>query len=99
MGILRSKLLERSKRTKVCQEIWSSKQGCNPGETPSMVDLESKQRSKLGTHVFISNYDHWKDKSVHRLPVFKRFSRPSSGNSKFKNVLEGDLRTELCGSR
>ncbi|KAL8257647.1 hypothetical protein R6Q59_029688 [Mikania micrantha] len=88
----KKQLLERSKRTKVSQEIWSSKQVYNLGETPSMMDLESKQRSELGTSVFISNYDRWKDKSVTRLPVFKRFNRSSSGNSKFKNVLEGDLR-------
>ncbi|KAI3817720.1 hypothetical protein L1987_11518 [Smallanthus sonchifolius] len=84
----KKQLLERSKRTKVCQEIWSSKH---------MVDLELKKRSEVGTRVVISNYDGWKDKSVTKLLVFKQFNRSSSGKTKFKIISKGDLRLSSVG--
>ncbi|KAI7753590.1 hypothetical protein M8C21_021424 [Ambrosia artemisiifolia] len=93
----KKQLLERSKRTKVCQEIWSSKRVWNLGEVSSMGDLESKQRSLLGTRVGTGNYDGWKDKSVTKLQISKRFNRSSRGNTKVKNVAKGDLRLSSVG--
>ncbi|KAI7753582.1 hypothetical protein M8C21_021416 [Ambrosia artemisiifolia] len=93
----KKQLLERSKRTKVCQEIWSSKRVWTLGEVSSMGDLESKQRSLLGTRVGTSNFDGWKDKSVTKLPILKWFNRSSRGNTKVRNVAKGDLRLSSVG--
>ncbi|KAJ0718686.1 hypothetical protein HanLR1_Chr08g0273321 [Helianthus annuus] len=89
----KKQLLERSKRTKVCQEIWSTKLG----GMSSVVDLESKERSELGTRVVTSNYDGWKDKSVTKLPILKKFNKSSRGNTKLKNATKGDLRLSSVG--
>ncbi|KAJ0764302.1 hypothetical protein HanPI659440_Chr08g0290561 [Helianthus annuus] len=93
----KKQLLERSKRTKVCQEIWSTKRVCNLGGMSSVMDLESKERSELGTRVVISNYDGWKDKSVTKLPILKKFNKSSRGNTKIKNATKGDLRLSSVG--
>ncbi|KAM0010038.1 hypothetical protein Hdeb2414_s0082g00781141 [Helianthus debilis subsp. tardiflorus] len=93
----KKQLLERSKRTKACQETWSAKRVCNLGGMSSVVDLESKERSELGTRVVTSNYDGWKDKSVTKLPILKKFNKSSRGNTKIKNAMKGDLRLSSVG--
>ncbi|GJX76445.1 DUF3741-associated sequence motif protein [Tanacetum coccineum] len=78
-------LLEKSKKTKGCRDIWSSKGVCNLAEMPNFVDLELKQRLELGTRVNLSSNEGWKNKSVTKLPIFKR-------STKLKKVPKGDLR-------
>lgn len=90
----KKQLLERSKRAKVCREIWSS----NHGQVPSMADLESKKRLELGTRVVISSNEDWKDKSVTKLPVIKRFNISSHHNTKLKKMSERDLRSNSGGN-
>lgn len=85
----KKQLLERSKRTKVRQEIWSSRRVFNLVEEPSLPDLESKQRSKLGTQVVFCKNDGWKDKSVTKLPILKRFNF----SSKLKKMSKGDFKS------
>ncbi|KVI04966.1 uncharacterized protein LOC112525481 [Cynara cardunculus var. scolymus] len=87
----KKQLLERSKRTKICQEIWSSRRVNNLVEGPSLPDFESKQRSKLGTQVVICKTDGWKDKSMTKLPLLKRFNFSSIPNSKLKKMSKGDF--------
>lgn len=82
----KKQILERSKRTKVCREIWFSKQ---------VYNLEP--RSELGTRAIVSNYDGWKHKSVAKSSVFKRFDGSSSGDAKFKNVSKCDSRLSSVG--
>ncbi|KAL7589904.1 hypothetical protein Lser_V15G36300 [Lactuca serriola] len=79
----KKQLLERSKRPKVCQEIWSGIRVCDHSEVPSMAGLESKQRLELGTQ-------DWKDKSATKL-VYKRFNISSLPNKKLKKVSKHDL--------
>nr|GEV60333.1 hypothetical protein [Tanacetum cinerariifolium] len=78
-------LLERSKKTKACRDIWSSKGVCNLAEMPNFVVLELKQRLELGKQVNLSSNEGWKNKSVTKLPIFKR-------STKLKKVPKGDLR-------
>nr|XP_043613088.1 uncharacterized protein LOC122585054 [Erigeron canadensis] len=84
----KKQLLERSKRSKVCLDIWSSNRDCNVGETRSMEDLELKQKVELGTKVVYDSNEGWKDKSVTLLPILKR----SSGSDiECKNMSKDDL--------
>lgn len=85
-------LLERSKRSKVCMEIWSSKRDFNLGETHSMLDLRLKQRSELGTQVGIMGNEDWKHKSVAKLPILKHLDLSSSAYTKFKKTSKSDSR-------
>ncbi|XP_076888454.1 uncharacterized protein LOC143538895 isoform X2 [Bidens hawaiensis] len=81
----KKRLLERSKRTKVCQENWFSKPVCN---------LESKQRLEMVTRVNIGSYDGWRENSVTKLPVSKQsksVNRSAGTNTKLKNMSYGDL--------
>ncbi|KAK1415612.1 hypothetical protein QVD17_31395 [Tagetes erecta] len=88
----KKQILERSKRTKVCKQIWSSKQVYNLGETPPcMLDLES--RLELAARVIINNFDGWKDNSATKSPIIKR---SSSGNNT-KNMPKCDLNLSSVG--
>lgn len=87
----KKQLLERSKRTKIRQEIWSSRRVFNLVQEPSSPDFESKQRSKVGTQVVICKNDRWKDKSVTKLPMLKRFNFSSSPYSKIKKMSKDDF--------
>ncbi|KAI3734823.1 hypothetical protein L6452_14302 [Arctium lappa] len=87
----KKQLLERSKRIKVRQEIWSSRRVFNLVEEPSLPDFVPKQRLKLGTQVVICKNDGWKDKSVTKLPVLRRFNFSSAPYSKLKKMSKGDF--------
>ncbi|PWA76213.1 hypothetical protein CTI12_AA233650 [Artemisia annua] len=62
---------------------------------PIMAELELKKRLKLGTRVVISSNEGWKDKSVTKLPVFKRFNLSSSSNKMLKKTSKDDLRLSI----